>query len=182
MRLLSLGLAGALLLVPATSAGQSGEASKTPEQILADVTRDLGAVHTYHLTAKETTRTATGSVVGDVDASGPMRIRVHEGAEQYAIVITASATFVKASRAFWRQEAHVKSAKALKLLANRWIKIPASQDVRALVAQFAPTKLAQCLSSDHGTLAKRGTTTFGGLHVIVLADKGDKPGSTPALL
>src|ERR1700750_185381 len=100
------------LLLPATSAGQGDEASKSPQDILADATRDLGAVHSYRVAGTESGTDGSTRVVGDVDASGPMRFRVEQGRQKLALIVTESASYVRASRSFWRAQ-HIKSAKEL---------------------------------------------------------------------
>jgi hypothetical protein len=169
------------LLVPATSIGQGDEASKAPQDILADAARDLGTVHSYRVTGTESATDGFTRLVGDVDASGPMRFRLTQGRQKIALIVTKSAAYVRASRDFWRQQ-HIKSAKELKLLSNRWIKIPADQGVADLGKEFTPATLAHCLTTNLGTVTKRPTTTFQGRRVIVLEDKGDKPGTNPGLL
>jgi hypothetical protein len=171
------------LLLPAASAGQGDEASKSPQDILADATRDLGAVHSYHVAGTGSGTDGSMRIVGDVDASGPLRLRLDQGRQRMALIITKSAAaYVRASRDFWRQQEHVKSAKELKLLSNRWIKVPGGQGVADLGKQFTPATLAHCLTTNLGTVTKRPTTTFQGRRVIVLANKGDKPGTSPGLL
>ena len=170
------------LLLPATSAGQGDEASKSPEDILADATRDLGAVHSYHVAGTGSGSDGSMRIVGDVDASGPMRFRLDQGRQKFGLIITKSATYVRASRDFWRRQGHIKRAKELKLLSDRWIKVPGGQGVADLGKQFTPATLAHCLTTNLGTVTKRPTTTLEGRRVIVLADKGDKPGTNPGLL
>jgi hypothetical protein len=170
------------LLLPATSAGQGDEASKSTDDILADATRDLGAVHSYHVAGTGSGSDGSMRIVGDVEASGPMRLRLDQGRQKLGLIIIKSAAYVRASRDFWRRQEHIKSAKELKLLSNRWIKVPGGQGVADLGKQFTPATLAHCLTTSLGTVTKRPTTTFEGRRVIVLADKGDKPGTSPGLL
>jgi hypothetical protein len=113
--------------------------------------------------------------------SGPMRFRLGQGRQKIGLIVTRSATYVRASRGFWRQQ-HIKNAKELKLLSNRWIKVPGGRGVADLGKQFTPATLARCLTTNLGTVTKRPATTFQGRRVIVLADKGDKPGTSPGLL
>jgi len=171
------------LLLPATSAGQADEASKTADQILADMTRDLGTVKTFRLEGTERDRSGESRIAGDFDTSGRFRVRLAQGDEQFATILTHSAQYVRANRAFWRREGGVKSAKLLKRLSGRWVKTPRPQDIDpALADQLNPARLAHCLTTDAGTVTKRGTTTFAGRRVIVLAGKGDKPRTAPGLL
>ena len=178
--LLPLALLCALLL-PATSTGQGDEASKPPADILADAARDFGAVHSFHVAGTGSGTDGSTRIVGDVDASGPMRLRLTQAGQKIALIVTRSASYIRASRSFWREQ-HVKSAKVLKLLSNRWIKVPAGEDLAGLAKQFTPAALAHCLTTNLGTVTKRPTATFQGRRVIVLEDKGDKPGTNPGLL
>src|SRR3954463_6628873 len=170
------------LLLPATSTGQGDEASKPPADILGDAARDLGAVHSYHVAGTRSGSDGSMRIAGDVDASGPMRLRLDLGRQKLALIVTRSAAYVRASRNFWRRQGHIKSAKQLKLLSNRWSRFPADLGLADLGRQFTPATLAHCLTTNLGTVTKRPTTTFEGRRVIVLEDKGDKPGTSPGLL
>jgi hypothetical protein len=172
----------AALLIPATSIGQGDEASKSPQDILADATRDLGAVHSYHVAGRASGTDGTARLVADVDAAGPARFQLDQKSEKLTLLLTKSAAYVRANKVFWRREGHVKDAKALKQISGRWVKVPTDSGFSDLVKQFTPTTLAHCLTTNLGTITKRPATTFGGRRVIVLADKGDKPGTSPGLL
>ena len=169
------------LLLPAISVGQGDEASKSPADILSDVQRDLGAVRSYHVAGTGSGSDGSIRIAGDVKASGSMRLRLDQGRQKLGLIVLKSVAYVRASRDFWRAQ-HIKTAKELKLLSNRWIKVPGDEGVADLGKQFTPATLAQCLTTNLGTITKRPTTTFAGRRVLVLADKGDKPGTSPGLL
>jgi hypothetical protein len=50
------------------------------------------------------------------------------------------------------------------------------------LTKLSPKHLASCATTGLGTLSNNGVKTLGGRKVIVLEDKGDRPGTTPGLL
>ena len=57
-----------------------------------------------------------------------------------------------------------------------------SESVRSLLVKLSPKYLASCYATGLGTLSNNGVKTLDGRKVIVLEDKGDKPGTAPGLL
>jgi hypothetical protein len=180
----TLGLPGLVvaLLLPAASAGQGDEASKTAQDILADMTRDLATVKTFHMEGTQRDRSGEARVSGDIATSGQYRVSSTQGDEQLEAIQTKSASYLRANRAFWRREGGIKSAKALKRVSGRWLKVPEDSNVPSAADELNPATLAHCMTTLAGTVTKRGTTSWQGRRVIVLAGKGDKPRTAPGLL
>ena len=173
-----------LVLSGCGSSSSGGDtASKPPKQILSDVQSAVAKVHSYHLAGTITDKDGPGQLVGDVAAPSSLRFTIKQGGRAAQLVVTESNAYLRASRSFWQSQGGIP-AKAIKLLSNRWVKVPASAKGGPgdLVAEFAPKNFARCLASQTGTVTKGGTKTFSGQKVVVLQDKGDKPGTNPGQL
>lgn len=186
----------ALLALPLTLAacgGSSGDTagpkpasagSKTPKQVLADVSRALAAVHSYHLDGTETDKDGKTRLTGDVSTTGRLRFRIDNQGKTLSVIVLRSATYLRANRAFWVSQGHGSGDRVAAALAGRWVK--ATPDIATgltnLVKQVSPATLAHCVSHNAGTLSKAGTRMLGGRQVIVITDKGDKPGDAPGEL
>jgi hypothetical protein len=166
------------------SAAGGGEAGKSPEAILSDVKRDLAKVKSLHFTGRQSEKGATTRTSGDIFASGAANMTVVEGRTSAQMILLPKATYLKANAGYWRVAGGKYGNQLAAKLAGRWVKVPASvgAGLRPLLKKLTPKYLASCVSTGLGTLANKGVQTLGGREVIVLEDKGDKPGTTPGLL
>jgi hypothetical protein len=189
-RLPQIALCALIPLVLSACGSSSGSSSsggdrtaKPAKQVLSDVQAAVAKVHSYHLDGTITDKDGRTSLVGDVVAPDSLQFRIRQGGKAAQIVLTSSATYLRASRPFWQAQGGIP-AKLVKLLSDRWVKVPggASGSPRELLGEFTPANLAHCLVAETGTVSKSGTRTFAGRRVVVLQDKGDKPGSNPGLL
>lgn len=170
--------------VAPTIAGGAEAESKSPQAVLSDLQRDLGKVKSFHFAGSQTEKGAVSRMSGDVFASGSASIAVTEGKASVAMILLPKATYMKANAAYWRANGG-KSGKTLaSKIAGRWVKVPesAGDSVQPLLTKLSPKHLASCATSGLGTLSNNGMKTLGGRKVIVLEDKGDRPGTTPGLL
>jgi hypothetical protein len=168
--------------VPAVADG--GEASKSPAAILSDLKRDLGKVKSFHFAGRRTEKGGVTQLSGDVFASGSASIALTEGRASLRMILLPKATYLNANAVYWRRSGG-KSGKVLAAkLAGRWVKVPASagDSVKPLLDELSPKYLASCVTAGLGTLSNNGVKTYEGRKVIVLEDKGDRPGTTPGLL
>jgi hypothetical protein len=175
----------ALLALGGPLASAADESAKSPKAILADVARDLGPVRSYHLSGTQVDSAGRSSMVGDIDAAGQADLSIRQGKTTVRLlVVSRSATYLKANAAYWKSAAGKNGAAVAAQLADRWVKAPATsvKDFTSLFAQLAPKRLASCVAVGTGTLAKGGTTTVDGHRVVVIIDRGDKPGTTPGKL
>jgi hypothetical protein len=181
----------ACVLLAVTAAGCGGssakpdEASKSPRQILADVQRDLAKVRSYHVTGTETdTDAGRSSVVGDVDASGSLRFTLRQSGHTAQFIVINTDSYLRGDQSFWRDQAGIKSSRLTRALANRWVKIPTAESgsLARQFDQFTPRELAHCMTAASGTVTKSGTARFSGEPVVILTDKGDRPGTNPGRL
>jgi len=183
----------ALIALPLSACGSSDNSSggsssggdvaaKSAKQVLTDVQAALAKVRSYHLAGSTTDKDGRTQLDGDVTATGSVRFHIHQGAKDAQMILSGSETYLRASRPFWASQGI--PAKALKVLVDRWVKVPGSgaSGPREMLAEFMPSNLAHCLGAETGTVTKGGTRRFAGQEVVVLADKGDKPGTNPGLL
>jgi hypothetical protein len=172
-------LAAAGLAVPLAVA--SDEASKTPQQILADVQRDLAKVRSYHFSGSEVDRGSTTRMSGDVSASGRADVTFRERAASVRVILLPSAMYLKANAAFWKANGGKNGRKIADKLAGRWLKT-SDASLKSIIDELMPKRLASCASVGTGTLKKGGVSSVGGKRAVVIVDEGDKPGTTPGRL
>jgi outer membrane lipoprotein-sorting protein len=173
-------LAAIALAVPSGALAQStDEATKPPDQILADVQRDLAKVKSFHLTSTTIDDSGKTTIVGDIFASGRLRLSVSTKDMRARILRASSGFYVYGNARYWK--ASGADSKTAKRLANRWVKVPSSA-TETLAQSFeglTPKALAACTTVNNGTVTSQGASTLSGQRVVVLSDAGDKPGSSP---
>ena len=188
MRLLSgvLSLAFLSLAVAACGGGSSSsssdEASKSARDIAADMSKALQGVRTYHVEGTEVDKDGRTRLAGDVTASGSVRFTLDVGAKRAQIIVAGSQTFVKANRSYWLSQGGQSREQVAKLLADRWAKVPesAAGGVKASLEPLLPRTLGYCATHGTGAIAKKGTRRYAGRRVVVLTDKGNRPGDSPS--
>lgn len=158
-------------------------AQQSPGEVL-NATRDaLQDLHSYHVRGTSVDKDGRTRVSADVTDRGRMRLTVVNGKRRFTVITVGARTFLKASRAFWLTSGARGQALA-QAFAGRWVKMPpaAAKGLRKDAEQLLPKRLASCLSQNLGTLENLGTRTADGKPVVVLRDKGDKPGTSPGEL
>ena len=83
------------------AAGSPDIASKPAKEILSDVAAAIGDLRSYRLEGSQLDKEGRTRLVGDVKASGSMRVRVANGCARAQMVVVGSATYMKANREFW---------------------------------------------------------------------------------
>src|SRR3954451_17540739 len=79
-------LALALVAAGGPPASAAGESAKSPRQILADLSRDLGRVRNYHFSGTQTDPDGRSRIAGDVTASGRANIVIHQGSSALRVI------------------------------------------------------------------------------------------------
>jgi hypothetical protein len=163
-----------------TTTTASALAGKPPRGVLNAMADALERVDSYRMQGTETDRDGTTRVTSDVAASGDLRVRLEHAGSVATLLVVDGATYVRANRRFWLAESGPDSRIA-PLLADRWIVLPPSMmgGLADTIAQSRPKNLAYCARLPTGTLTRRGTASVGGTPVVVIADKGDRPGDAP---
>jgi hypothetical protein len=161
------------------------EAGKAPKAILADVKRDMGKVRSYRFSGTTKDSSGTMSLSGVVTAHGQTDFTMRQGGATVRVLrVSASAVYLKANAEYWKTSGGSNGPALAKKVADRWVKAPSTvtQPFTELYNQLTPTRLALCTTVGIGTPAKGGTTTLDGRKVVVIIEKGDKPGTTPGKL
>lgn len=164
----------------ATTTTAAALASRPPRAVLNAMADALERVDSYRMVGTESDKDGTTRVRSDVAGSGDLRIRLEHAGSVATLLVVDGTTYVRANRVFWRSTSGA-DARAVPLLAGRWVLLPPPMagDLAQTIAQSRPVNLAYCARLPTGTLAHRGTTTVGGRPVVVIADKGDRPGDAP---
>jgi hypothetical protein len=97
------------------------------------------------------------------------------------MIVVSGIGYVRANNAFWAVHAGPTAAR---LLADRWVELPASVSSRitSSFGEFRPQVMARCLGENHGTLSRDGSTTIDGAPAAVIHDAGNAPGDSPGTL
>lgn len=160
---------------------RGGEAAKPPDQILRDATAALRRVHSLRIAGTMTIGGRRTTIDAEVERQSAARMTLRSGSRSAALVVIGGDVYIKANAAFFKQQG---SGAQAALLADRWLKVPASAagGSGALTKSLDPARLGRCLGDKHGTLTRGATTTIGGRAAIAIVDKGDRPGATPSTL
>lgn len=154
-------------------------ATDTPQQILAAASRDVAKVRGYHVEGTETDKDGVNKLSGDVSSEGKLRFAIEVGRSSITIIAIGKTTYLKADDDFWKSEAKA-SPELAATLAERWVKAPSS--TANVLKGLVPKDLSYCLRQGTGSLRNAGVRRQGGRRAVVIADKGDKPGTAPSEL
>jgi hypothetical protein len=161
--------------------GSSDRARKAPQAILRETAAALAKVKSYHLAGSGTdAKDGRLTMAADVAGDGRLSLTLDNEGKKAAIRVIGRTTYMRANRGFWESQGSGADAKVVRLLAGRWVKVPggAADFLRGLL----PKDIGYCMLKESGGLRKAGTRTVDGKPMIVIADKGDKPGSSPGEL
>lgn len=177
--LILLALAGCGDDKPGAPQAEPPKVSASTQETLRSVAGALRDAESFHIEGTQTNRDGETRLEGDV-ADGGVRVSLrYDGASAEMIVLGTGAVYVRGDAAFWEQSE--APAAVRDLLAGRWAKIPADGEATELAEKLQPDVLADCLSDGLGTISLR-TDTLDGRPVVVIVDKGDKPGTEPGEL
>lgn len=172
--------AGVLAGAGGVALAQDDESAKEPSAIVADASRDLAQVKSYHFAGTITDEDGRTKIAADVLASGDGRLSLSNKGEKAQLISVRGKSYIKANAAFWRDVSDKDTPKkVIARLSGRWIVQGDDEGDEALTSDFAPKRLAKCLRTGVGTLRKAGTGTVAGQAAVVLKDAGDKPGTAP---
>jgi hypothetical protein len=170
--------------VSPNAAASSPEAGRSPAQIIADAQAALNHVHSFHIevTGRESGRRT--SLSADIQVPGRLSAVLTQGAGVARVVLIGDAAYFNANAPFLLAQGNVHRD-VVPLLANRWLRVPNSPSLGfgSLLASTEPGLVGPCTIGPHlGTIVAKGRGTVNGRPVIILADKGDAPGSSPGLI
>lgn len=160
-----------------TAAASSQEARKPPRQILEDAAGALSRARSVAVRGRLKLDGRPGEMTLEEERPGRLRVNIDRGGGSASVISVAGQSYVKANEAFLSQKAHAPAA-LLGLLAGRWLRAEDREDLG--FESLNIRKLAKCLATETGTLSFAGERDQGGEPAVVIVDKGDAPGSSPA--
>lgn len=167
----------------AASTVQPVQPSQPPARILASVRAALGQVHSFHIDGRTIQSGQPATISGDIQVPGRLRVTLHQTQGVAQIIVIGADVYLNANAAYYAAQG--SPATVAGRIANRWVKLPpgGTSGIGTLLAATEPSTIGHCVVATHlGTISVKGRGTVNGQAVIILADKGDAPGSTPGLL
>jgi hypothetical protein len=164
--LLAAGIAGC------GGASGNGVAAKSPDQIVAAAMSAVSGVKSVHvsgsLVSSGTPITLNLTLVAGKGGSGQMSL---SGAS-FRIIALNQTVYINGSDAFWHRVAGNAATgnAAAQLFHGKWLKAPANGQLASVGSLTDVQTLFNRLLSNHGTLAKGGTTTVAGQQVVAVND------------
>jgi hypothetical protein len=153
----------------ASSSSGNGVQDKSPAQILAATKAASDAAHSVHVAGSIVSGGSPITLDMNLLAGKGGRGKLSESGLSFELIQVGSTVYIKGSPAFYK---HIGGTAAAQLLQGKWLKAPASSSDFASLSQL--TDLRQLIDqtlSNHGTLAKTGTSTVNGQKVVGIADK-----------
>jgi hypothetical protein len=166
-----------LVLVLAACGGSSpsGEASKPATQIVADAVKTAKTALSVHMSGS--IPGPTGSLAVDLRVAKPSSATgkiVLEGST-VKLVRSGDTVYVNGDRGFWTK---LLGAAAATRFAGHWLKTSASQSNFSGFARLTDiNQFFNGVVQSHGTLEKKGTTTYKGQKVLAIVDTGKNGGT-----
>jgi len=162
---------------PAASAGGNGEAAKSAQQIFADTVRAAKGASSFHMSGQISTGgqqiALDLSIAKGKGAQGSITLK----GQKVDLIVVGKDAYMKAGPAFWTQFGGSAGSTIAQMLAGKWVKFPAANPQFAGFSAFTSSSLFDKLSSSHGTLSKKGATTYQGQSVVAILDSS-KTGGT----
>lgn len=170
-------LTATLALPGATASAQTTELAKPAAQIFTDAVTAMRHVKDFHVQGNVHEGTELISLNLTMSTQGGGGAVTLKGAT-LEIVVTPKFSYLKADKQSWQILAGGSSegAATAQLLANRWLKVPASNAQFASFAQLTySTKFLKTITAQSVQFTKSGESTWDGRSAIVLNDsKGTK--------
>jgi hypothetical protein len=165
-----LAVCGSSLAVAVAGCGggsDNGVAAKSPDAIVSSASNAVGGVKSVHVSGSVTSNgapiTLDLSLVAGKGGGGQMA----ESGLSFKIIELNQVVYLNGSDAFWRR---VGGNAAAQLFHGKWLRAPASGQFASLAALTDVQMLFSKLLSNHGTLAKGGTSTVAGQKVVAVRD------------
>jgi hypothetical protein len=155
--------------------GGSSRADKSAREILAETSTAIAKVGSYHLQGNEIdSKDGRVALAGDVSADGRLQVKLTNKGSTAEFVVVGRTSYLRANAPFWQDQGGAQGGKIAKVLAGKWVKTGgATEFLRGML----PKDLGYCLQRETGTLTNAGTRTVNGQEMVVIAAKGDKPGT-----
>jgi len=160
--------------------GAKGEAAKPAKEIIADASRELAALSSYHVDGTQADKDGTTRLAGDVTADGRVKLQMRQQGSTVGLIVVGSEAYFKADAAFWRRTAGSAGDALIGRLADRWVKSPSGvdKDLKDMLNTVHPKTLSYCIVHATGPLTKGAAEELDGQQAIIVLDKGG-PGNAP---
>ncbi len=183
LSVVALTCSAALALAACGSGGDAGGgdvAGKSPKDVIAAVADALEQADGMHISGTITDAEGPGRLDARVDAGGDVDATMDQGGQHFAFRLIGRDAYILGDAKFWESTAGDEVGAKL---GGHWVKTSAfAGELKAIVEPLRPAGLASCLRDGAtGTLSTR-QATLDGERVIVLVDKGDRPGASPGEL
>lgn len=166
--------------------GAGGDlAAQTPQQILDASVAAVDGVHSYRIRGSFNDDDGRTAVDADVMDNGSVRATYTTSGSTSSYLVVGAKGFIRGDRAYWLDgRSDPRSERIARLLAGRWVKLPASGAAGLIkdVQRLMPKEQSFCLPKRIGTLTKVGVRKVRGRRVVVIRDAGNVPGGTPGEL
>jgi hypothetical protein len=181
------GAAVATLAVSVAMAGcggtsaKHGEATKSPQQIAADVLAATKHLHSFRLGGTITDANGTVRVSGMVAGPGRISFSEQRASDVVKVVALGSVTYMKASRAYYSAQPKLTPAQVTSYT-NRWLELSTASNPSFAEDLARETNLSielRCWAARKRGLSVAGTGSIGGRAAVIVASDGSVPGSAP---
>ena len=155
----TLGSACLVSLSSCGSSSDSGEASRSADQIYGDTLAAMRQVEHVRIVGTQTNDTGTTHVTGDVTQNAA-RIEFKQGSSDDVVVVVGGKAYVSQNGSPFRE---------------------ATPDLELQAQSATLSKTIDCAQKEHGKLTKGAVSTIKGIRVIAIMDDGKAPGAAPSI-
>jgi hypothetical protein len=158
---------------------RTGEASKSPDRIVADLATAVGGLHSYRIQGTTTDAHGVAQVTAEVAGPGRLAATLRRGPISIELISLAGVTYFRATTSYWAAQGDMTPAQVSNI-ANHWVKLPnsVSPELQAGVTRITNlARSAHCWTRTKGTLSITGTGTVNGRPAVIVSSDGSEPGS-----
>jgi hypothetical protein len=145
----------------------NGISSKSPDQIVTEVTNAVNGVNSVHVAGAVTNSGAKTTLDLNLVNGKGGKGSMSQAGLAFKIVAVGNQVYINGSNAFWSK---FGGNAAAQLLSGKWLKAPATGQLSSIASLTNVRTLFNQLLSSHGKLAKGQTTTIHGQKVIAVND------------
>jgi hypothetical protein len=145
----------------------NGVAASSPDAIVGSASNAVGGVKSVHVFGTVTSQGSPITLDLRLIAGKGGGGRMSQNGLSFRIIDLNQTVYLNGSDAFWRHEG---GNAAVQLFHGKWLKAPATGQFASIASLTDVQTLFSKLLSNHGTLAKGGSSTISGQKVIAIRD------------
>ena len=145
----------------------NGVGAKSPDAIVASASNAVSGVKSVHVFGTVTSQGSPITLDLRLIAGKGGGGRMSQNGLSFRIIDLHQTVYLNGSDAFWRHEG---GNPAVQLFHGKWLKAPATGQFASIASLTDVQTLFSKLLSNHGTLAKGGTSTISGQKAIAIRD------------